>query len=168
MMRLSDKWNEVRPNDATMHSHLDNNKHRNKVAWLNASTRMDDGPHPAQFQRATTPVNLVAPRMHLQLNVSLGGKAQANAIAELMQAAITEKYSNRRPCRTSPPSTSPDLASLGVKSTPEFDGAVELRRTVERPVKRAELTGRLPRGGRRHMRPSCQKTRETRTMVRSE
>ena len=105
------------PNDATMHSHLDNNKHRNKVAWLNASTRMDDGPHPAQFQRATTPVNLVAPRMHLQLNVSLGGKTQANAIAELMQAAIAEKDSNRRPCRTSPPSTSPDLASLGVKST---------------------------------------------------
>ena len=117
MMRLSDKWNEVRPNDATMHSHLDNNKHRNKVAWLNASTRMDDGPHPAQFQRATTPMNLVAPRMHLQLNVSLGGTAQANAIAEWMQAAIAEKDSDRRPCRTSPPSTSPDLASLGVKST---------------------------------------------------
>lgn len=128
MMRQSDKWNEVRPNDATMHSHLDNNKHRNKVAWLNASTRMDDGPHPAQFQRATTPVNLVAPRMHLQLNVSLGGKAQANAIAELMQAAIAEKDSNRRPCRTSPPSTSPDLASLGAKSTP-----------TERQVLRADM-----------------------------
>ena len=108
MMRQSDKWNEVRPNDATMHNHLDNIKHRNKVAWLNASTRMDDGPHPAQFQRATTPVNLVAPRMHLQLNVSLGGKAQANAIAELMQAAIAEKDISRRPCRTSPPSTSPE------------------------------------------------------------
>ena len=91
MMRQSDKWNEVRPNDATMHNHLGNNKHRNKVAWLNASTRMDDGPHPAQFQRATTPMNLVAPRMHLQLNVSLGGKAQANAIAELLQAAIAEQ-----------------------------------------------------------------------------
>ena len=116
MMRLSDKWSEVRPNDATMHSHLDNNKHRNEVAWLNASTRMDDGPHPAQFQRATTPVNLAAPRMHLQLNVSLGGKAQANAIAELMQAAIAEKGNNRRPCRTSPPSTSPDIAPLSVKS----------------------------------------------------
>ena len=128
MMRLSDKWNEVRPNDATMHNHLDNNKHRNKVAWLNASTRMDDGPHPAQFQRATTPVNLVAPRMHLQLNVSLGGKAQTNAIAELMQAAIAEKDSDRRPCRTSPPSTSPDLASLGVKSTPN-----------ERQVLRADM-----------------------------
>ena len=113
-------------------------------------------------------MNLVAPRMQLQLNVSLGGKAQADAIAEVMQAAIAGGGSNRRPRRTSPPSTSPDLASLGVKSTPEFDGAVELRRTVERPVKRAELTGRLPRGGRRHMRPSCQKTRETRTMVRSE
>ena len=117
MMRQPDKWNEGKPNDATMHNHLDNNKHRNKVAWLNASTRMDDGPHPAQFQPATTPVNLVAPRMHLQLNVSLGGKAQANAIAELMQAAIAEKDISRRPCRTSPPSTSPDLASLGVKST---------------------------------------------------
>ena len=109
MMRQSDKWNEVRPNDATMHS--------NEVAWLNASTRLDDGPHTAQFQPATTPVNLVAPRMHLQLNVSLGGKAQANAIAEWMQAAIAEKDSDRRPCHTSPPSTSPDLASLGVKST---------------------------------------------------
>ena len=109
MMRQSDKCNEVRPNDATMHN--------NEVAWLNASTRMDDGPHPAQCQPATTPVNLVAPRMHLQLNVSLGGKAQANAIAELIQAVIAEKGSNRRPCRTSPPSTSPDLASLGVKST---------------------------------------------------
>ena len=116
MMRQSDKWDEVRPNDATVHNHLGNNKHRNKVAWLNASTRMDDGPHPAQFQRATTPVNLVAPRMHLQLNVSLGGTAQANAIAEWMQAAIAEKDSDRRPCRTSPPSTSPDLASLGVES----------------------------------------------------
>ena len=102
-------------------------------------------------------MNLVAPRMQLQLNVSLGGKAQAVAIAEVMQAAIAGGGNNRRPRRTSPPSTSPDLASLGVKSTPEFDGAVELRRTVERPVKRAELTGRLPRGCRRHMRPSCQK-----------
>ena len=46
MMRQSDKWNESRPNDATTHSHLDNNKHRNEVAWLNASTRMDDGPTP--------------------------------------------------------------------------------------------------------------------------
>ena len=76
MMRQSDKWNEVSPNDATMHSHLDNNKHRNEVAWLNASTRTDDRPHPAQFKPATTPANLVVPRMHLQLNVSLGGKAQ--------------------------------------------------------------------------------------------
>ena len=41
MMRQSDKCNEVRPNDATMHN--------NEVAWLNASTRMDDGPHTAQF-----------------------------------------------------------------------------------------------------------------------
>ena len=77
MMRQSDKWNEVRPNDATMHNHPDNNKHRNEVAWLNASTRTDDGPHPAQFKPATTPVNLVVSRIHLQLNVSLGGKAQA-------------------------------------------------------------------------------------------
>ena len=126
------------------------------------------GPHRTVFQSATTPMNLVAPRMQLQLNVSLGGKAQADAIAEVMQAAIAGEGSNRRPRRTSPPSTSPDLASLGVKSTPEFDGAVELRRTVERPVKRAELTGRLPRRSRRHTIPSGQKTRETRTMVRSE
>ena len=91
--------------------------HNNKVACLNASTRMDDGPHAAQFQHATTPMNLVAPRMQLQLNVSLGGKAQADAIAEVMQAAIAGEGSNRRPRRTSPPSTSPDLASLGVKST---------------------------------------------------
>ena len=46
MMRQSDKWNEVRPNDATMHIHIGNNKHRNEVAWLNASTRTDDGPTP--------------------------------------------------------------------------------------------------------------------------
>ena len=118
MMRQSGKWNEARPNDATMHNHLDNNKHRNDVAWLNASTRMDDGPHPAQFQPATTPVNLVAPRMQMQLKVSLGGKAQANSIAELMEAAIAEEGSNRRPCRTSHPSTSPDIAPIGVKSTP--------------------------------------------------
>ena len=65
--------------------------HNNEVGCLNASTRMDDGPHAAQFQHATTPMNLVAPRMHLQLNVSLGGKAQANAIAELLQAAIAEQ-----------------------------------------------------------------------------
>ena len=43
MMRQSDKCNEVRPNDVTMHS--------NEVAWFNASTRMDDGPHTAQFFR---------------------------------------------------------------------------------------------------------------------
>ena len=46
MMRQSDKWNEVRPNDATTQSHLDNNKHRNEVAWLNASTRI---PPPRNF-----------------------------------------------------------------------------------------------------------------------
>ena len=73
-------------------------------------------------------MNLVAPRMQLQLNVSLGGKAQADAIAEVMQAAIAGGGSNRRPRRTSPPSTSPDLASLGVKSTPS-----------ERQVLRADM-----------------------------